>query len=103
MRSRACSSAFGAIFALGQTGAGNPVLRTRTAAAGLCRRFLSVTTYRPGYYNVPGIVVAIILLAVGFNGMNLLGAPFWAQPIFNGAVLLLAVVTARAEARHIKK
>jgi ribose transport system permease protein len=39
---------------------------------------------------------------VGFNGMNLLGAPFWAQPIFNGAVLLLAVVTARAESRQTK-
>ncbi len=47
-------------------------------------------------------MVAIILLAVGFNGMNLLGAPFWAQPIFNGAVLLLAVVTARAEGRPTK-
>ena len=59
-------------------------------------------TYRPGYYNVPGVVVSILLLAVGFNGLNLLGAPFWAQPIFNGAVLLAAVVTARAESRHVK-
>ena len=65
--------------------------------------FLSVITYRPGYYNIPGIVVAILLLAVGFNGLNLLGAPFWAQPIFNGTVLLVAVVTARAEGRHIRK
>jgi ribose transport system permease protein len=92
----------GAIFALGQTGAGNPSFGPELLLPAYAAAFLSVTTYRPGYYNVPGIVVAIILLAVGFNGMNLLGAPFWAQPIFNGAVLLLAVVTARAESRHIK-
>ena len=65
--------------------------------------FLGVTSYRPGYYNIPGAVIAILLMAVGFNGLNLLGAPFWVQPIFNGAVLIIAVVTARAEARHIKK
>jgi ribose transport system permease protein len=92
----------GAIFALGQTGAGNPSFGPELLLPAYAAAFLSVTTYRPGYYNVPGIVVAIILLAIGFNGMNLLGAPFWAQPIFNGAVLLLAVVTARAEGRHTK-
>src|SRR5690606_32881898 len=62
-----------------------------------------VTTYKPGYFNVPGTVVAILLLAVGFNGLNLLGAPFWMQPIFNGAVLIVAVITARSEARQINK
>jgi ribose transport system permease protein len=92
----------GSIFALGQTGAGNPSFGPELLLPAYAAAFLSVTTYRPGYYNVPGIVVAIILLAVGFNGLSLLGAPFWAQPIFNGAVLLLAVVTARAESRHTK-
>jgi ribose transport system permease protein len=92
----------GSIFALGQTGAGNASFGPELLLPAYAAAFLSVTTYRPGYYNVPGIVVAIILLAVGFNGLNLLGAPFWAQPIFNGAVLLVAVVTARAESRHIK-
>lgn len=92
----------GAIFALGQTGAGNASFGPELLLPAYAAAFLSVTTYRPGYYNVPGIVIAIILLAVGFNGLNLLGAPFWAQPIFNGAVLLVAVVTARAESRHIK-
>jgi hypothetical protein len=53
------------------------VLRTELLLPAYAAAFLSITTYRPGYYNVPGIVVAIILLAVGFNGLNLLGAPFW--------------------------
>jgi ribose transport system permease protein len=93
----------GAIFALGQSGAANAGFGPELLLPAYAASFLSVISYRPGYYNVPGIVIAILLLAVGFNGLNLLGAPFWAQPIFNGAVLLVAVVTARAEGRHIKK
>ncbi len=93
----------GAIFALGQSGAANAGFGPELLLPAYAASFLSVITYRPGYYNIPGIVVAILLLAVGFNGLNLLGAPFWAQPIFNGAVLLIAVVTARAEGRHIRK
>jgi ribose transport system permease protein len=93
----------GAIFALGQSGAANAGFGPELLLPAYAASFLSVITYRPGYYNIPGIVVAILLLAVGFNGLNLLGAPFWAQPIFNGAVLLIAVVTARAESRHIRK
>jgi ribose transport system permease protein len=93
----------GAVFALGQSGAANAGFGPELLLPAYAAAFLSVITYRPGYYNVPGIIIAILLLAVGFNGMNLLGAPFWAQPIFNGTVLIVAVVTARAESRHIKK
>jgi ribose transport system permease protein len=95
--------AIGAIFDLGQSGAANPGFGPDLLLPAYAAAFLGVTSYRPGYYNIPGAVVAIILLAVGFNGLNLLGAPFWVQPIFNGAVLIVAVITARAEARHIKK
>ena len=44
-----------------------------------------------------GTIVAILLLAVGFNGLTLLGVPFRGQPLFNGAVLLVAALAARAE------
>lgn len=95
--------AVGAIFELGQSGAANPGFGPDLLLPAYAAAFLGVTSYRPGYYNIPGAIIAILLLAVGFNGLNLLGAPFWVQPIFNGAVLIVAVVTARAEARHIKK
>lgn len=94
--------AIGAVFALGQNGAANPGFGADLLLPAYAAAFLGVTTYRPGYYNVPGAIVAILLLAVGFNGLNLLGAPFWVQPVFNGAVLLVAVITARAESRHVK-
>lgn len=93
----------GSIFALGQSGAGNSGFGPELLLPAYATCFLSVTIYRPGFFNVVGIGIAIVLLAVGFNGLSLLGAPFWSQPIFNGAVLIVAVITARAESRHIKK
>ena len=91
-----------ALFQLSLNGSANPGFGSELLLPAYAAAFLGVTTYRPGYYNVPGTIVAIVLLAVGFNGLNLLGAAFWVQPIFNGAVLLLAVITARSEARHVK-
>jgi ribose transport system permease protein len=93
----------GAIFALGQNGAASAGFGPELLLPAYAAAFLGVTTYRPGYYNIPGAVIAILLMAVGFNGLNLLGAPFWVQPIFNGGVLVIAVISARAEARHVKK
>jgi ribose transport system permease protein len=95
--------AIGAIFALGQNGAANAGFGPDLLLPAYAAAFLGVTAYRPGYYNVPGAVIAILLMAVGFNGLNLLGSPFWGQPIFNGAVLVIAVICARAESRQVKK
>ena len=91
-----------AIFALGQNGAANAGFGPELLLPAYAAAFLGVTTYRPGYYNIPGAVIAILLMAVGFNGLNLLGAPFWVQPIFNGTVLVVAVICARAESRQTK-
>lgn len=90
------------ILALGQSGSANPGFGPDLLLPAYAAAFLGVTTYRAGRYNVVGSVVGILLLAVGFNGLSLLGVPFWVQPIFNGGVLLLAVIVARAEARKVK-
>jgi ribose transport system permease protein len=92
----------GAVFALGQNGAANAGFGPELLLPAYAAAFLGVNTYRPGYYNIPGAVIAILLMAVGFNGLNLLGAPFWVQPIFNGTVLVVAVICARAESRRTK-
>lgn len=92
----------GALFQLGQAGAATPGFGPDLLLPAYAAAFLGVTTFRPGYYNVVGALIAILLLAVGFDGLSLLGVPFWVQPIFNGAVLLIAVLTARAEARHVR-
>ena len=64
------------IFALGQSGAANPGFGPALLLPAYAAAFLGVTTYRSGFYNVVGSVVAILLLAVGFNGLSLLGVPF---------------------------
>ncbi len=95
--------AVASLFELGQSGGANPLFGPELLLPAYAAAFLGVTTYRPGYFNIPGAVIAIVLLAVGFNGLNLLGAPYWLQPIFNGIVLILAVITAAAEGRQILK
>jgi ribose transport system permease protein len=92
-----------ALFELGQSGGANPLFGPELLLPAYAAAFLGVTTYRPGYFNIPGAVIAIVLLAVGFNGLSLLGVPYWLQPIFNGVVLILAVITAAAEGRQIMK
>jgi ribose transport system permease protein len=94
--------AIASIFQLGQTGSASPSFGPELLLPAYAGAFLSVVAYRPGYFNVPGAIIAVLLLAVGFNGLSLMGVPFWGQPLFNGAVLLLAVLGARAESRHVK-
>jgi ribose transport system permease protein len=53
--------------------------------------FLGATTIRPGRYNVWGTVIGVYFVAVAVSGLILLGADYWVQPLFNGAVLVVAV------------
>jgi ribose transport system permease protein len=53
--------------------------------------FLGATTIKPGRFNTLGTVVALLLLAVGIDGLQLAGAPDWVGPVFDGTALLVAV------------
>ena len=52
---------------------------------------LGATAIRPGRPNVWGTVLAVAVLAVAVAGLSQLGAPFFVEPLFNGAMLILAV------------
>lgn len=91
-----------AIFQLGQAGAASPSFGPELLLPAYAGAFLGVVAYRPGFFNIPGALIAILVLGVGFNGLSLLGIPSWGQPLFNGAVLLVAVLGAKAESRHVK-
>lgn len=93
----------GAIFALGQNGSSSPGYGAELLLPAYAAAFLGVTTYRGGRYNVVGTIVGLLLLGIGFNGLSLYGVPFWVQPVFNGGVLLIAVVVARSESRHVMR
>jgi ribose transport system permease protein len=71
---------------VGDTGTGPNYLLPAFAAA-----MLGAAAIKPGVYNVAGTIVAIFTLAVGVTGLQLLGAPFWIDGMFNGFALVIAV------------
>ncbi len=71
---------------VGQSSVGQEYLLPAFTAA-----LLGATSIRPGRVNVWGTLLAVALLAVAVAGLNQLGAPFFVEPLFNGAMLILAV------------
>lgn len=62
--------------------------------------FLGTTQLKPGKFNVGGTVVAILLLATGVKGLQLIGGAQWVTDVFNGVALLAAVSVAVVSARR---
>jgi ribose transport system permease protein len=71
---------------VGQSSVGQEYLLPAFTAA-----LLGATSIRPGRVNVWGTILAVAVLAVTVAGLNQLGAPFFVEPIFDGAMLILAV------------
>ena len=83
---------------VGQSSVGQEYLLPAFTAA-----LLGATSIRPGRVNVWGTVLAVAVLAVTVAGLNQLGAPFFVEPIFNGAMLILAVgLAVTAAKRRVK-
>lgn len=53
--------------------------------------FLGSATLREGEFHIVGTLIGVLILAVGFNGLSIFGAPTHFQPIFKGGILILAV------------
>lgn len=80
---------------VGQSSVGPEYLLPAFTAA-----LLGATSVKPGRVNVLGTLLAVAVLAVTVAGLNQLGAPFFVEPIFNGAMLILAVGLAVTAARQ---
>lgn len=83
---------------VGQSSVGQEYLLPSFTAA-----LLGATSVRPGRVNVWGTILAVAVLAVTVAGLNQLGAPFFVEPIFDGAMLILAVGLAVTAARRRAK
>ncbi|MER6976258.1 ABC transporter permease [Streptomyces carpinensis] len=90
----ACAALAG-ILQLGLAGAANPSFGSNLLLPAFAAVFLGSTTVRPGFFNVAGTLLAVVLLAVGFSGLSLLGAPFWVEPVFDGVALIVGIVASR--------
>jgi ribose transport system permease protein len=53
--------------------------------------FLGSATLRDGEFHVIGTFVGALIIAFGFNGLNIFGAPTFSQYVFQGAILIVAV------------
>ena len=53
--------------------------------------FLGSATLRDGEFHVFGTFIGALIIAFGFNGLNIFGAPTYSQYIFQGAILIIAV------------
>lgn len=90
------------VLVVGRVGAAHPEIGPDFLLPSLAAAFLGATVHSPGRFNVIGSIVAILFVGIGLNGLQLNGAPFWVQPVFQGGVLVLAVGMSRFALTHAK-
>ena len=88
--SGACAALVGILLASrlgsGTTSAADSYLLTAFASV-----FLGSATLRDGEFHILGTFVGSLIIAFGFNGLNIFGAPTWSQYVFQGSILIVAV------------
>lgn len=70
----------------GTASAGDSYLLTAFAAV-----FLGSATLRDGEFHILGTVIGALIIAFGFNGLSIFGAPTFSQYVLQGAILIVAV------------
>jgi ribose transport system permease protein len=84
-------AALAGVLASSQLATGDPTISQSYLLPAFAAAFLGSTQFYSGRFNVPGTLVAVIVLAVGVKGFQLAGAPVWLPDLFNGVALLAAV------------
>jgi ribose transport system permease protein len=73
-------------------GAGHPELGPPFLLPAFATVFLGRSALRPGQFTVQGTITGVLFVAVGVSGLQLMGVPFYVEPIFYGCSLIAAVV-----------
>lgn len=90
------------IVAVGTSGSADPTNGPGLMLPALAAAFLGSTTIRPGRLNMIGALIAVYFLAVGVDGLELLGVQNFVQDIFYGAALVVAVSTSQLLKRGLR-
>ncbi|MCW0194752.1 MAG: ABC transporter permease [Rhodococcus sp.] len=85
----------GGVLLVSKLGSANPTTGPEFLLPAFAACFLGATSIRPGNFNVTGTILAVLVLAVGSTGLQLVGVPFYIEPIFAGVVLLIAALVTR--------
>lgn len=83
------------IVLVGQTGAASPTVTSPYLLPAYAAAFLGATAFTMGRFNIWGSLWAVVLLAIGTTGFELLGAQNWAIDLFDGGVLVIAIAAAK--------
>jgi ribose transport system permease protein len=86
-----CLAALSGVFELGLQQSVAPSVGNDLLLPALAVAFLGASTIRPGWFNVWGMMIGVLVLQSGIVGLDDVGAPYWLQPIFDGVVLISAV------------
>lgn len=86
---------FGGVILAGQLGVGQPNQGPQLLMPALTGVFLGAAGIKAGIPNVRGLFIAVMLLALGVNGLILAGVPFWVESLYNGLALILGMVLVR--------
>lgn len=97
-----CTSAVGAAIAgivfAAAAGSGPPNIGDGYLIGAYSVAFLGSTIIYPGRFNVGGLIIALLIVSIGVNGLQLVGLPFWVEEMFQGLALLVAVLLGRGRA-----
>ena len=74
----------------------SPTIAVDFLMKGIAAVLLGMTTISPGRPNLGGTLVGVLLIIVLGNGLTLLGAPYYAQDILLGVIMLLSVSVSAA-------
>jgi len=96
-------SAIAGVIELGYVGSVSSGVGPSFLLPAVAAGFLGATTIKVGRFNVVGTVIAVILVAIGVSGLELNGVPNWVEPVFDGAVLVIAVGSSRLIARRAER
>jgi ribose transport system permease protein len=64
--------------------------------------FLGSATLKDGEFHIPGTLVGVLIIGIGFNGLAIFGAPTFYQYLFQGAILIAAVALSTVARRYSK-
>lgn len=91
----ALGAAIAGIVYAARLGSGPPGIGAGFLIGAYSAAFLGSTIIRPGRFNVGGLIIALLIIGVGINGLQIAGLPFWVVETFQGTALLVAVLIGR--------
>lgn len=78
---------------LARQGSASPTIGNGYILPAYAAAFLSTAAFQPGRFNINGVVVAVLFVAIGSVGLLFAGLPPWVQQVFQGGALVIALIS----------